>query len=431
MQRNTTTLMVVLLVVGLGIGAGVGYYAAPTKQEVTEKEVTVEVNPLEGKTIRIGATVAGQDELEFASPLFDTVIINDVNEYADKLGYDVKFEFLLEQGEYSASVGLEKVQAFKAMGVNLMIGHQWSSQCEASLSYANENDFLLFSHCSTSPILAYPNDNLYRLCPNDLAMAPSMAASLWSYGIEAIIVFQVGDTWGDGIWNVFEPIWEDLGGVVLERTRYAVESTEFSPYIELLNSALGEGIEEYGVEHCAVQTIALGELPTLLTQASDYENMNKVRWFGTEGAGRDTRVLQQCPEVGLQFGCWSPLAAPAYSPMWDYLQDEMLDLTNMYLDFYSGCQYDASWILMQSVLQTGSTEAHDIISILPDVSNHYFGVTGWCKLDENGDRAPPNYDIWGYIRNPDGTVGFDRMGVWSPITNEVTWNLKYVTPIGH
>jgi len=418
-----------MLLVGLGIGGGIGYYAAPAKVE--EVEVTVEVNPLDGKTIRIGATTAGQNELEFSAPLFDEAITGDINDYCKKLGYDVTFEYLLEQGEYSASVGLEKVQAFKAMGVNLLIGHQWSSQCEASLSYANENDFLLFSHCSTSPILAIPDDNLYRLCPTDLSMAPAMASSLWSYGVEAIIVFQVGDTWGDGIWNAFEPLWEDFGGVVLKRTRYAVESTEFSTYIEVLDAALEEAFDMYGVEHCAVQTIALGELPTLLTQASDYENMMKVRWFGTESAGRSERVIDQCPEIGLQLGCWSPLAAPAYSPMWDSLEEKMFDLTGIYLGFYGGCQYDCAWILAEAVLQAGSTDAHDIIPILPDVSNHYFGITGWCKLDENGDRAPPNYDVWGYTRNPDGSVGFDRMGVWSPITNDVAWNNQYVTPVGH
>ena len=43
MERNTTAIIVVMLIIGLGIGGGIGYYAAPAK--VIEK-------PGETKTIQ-------------------------------------------------------------------------------------------------------------------------------------------------------------------------------------------------------------------------------------------------------------------------------------------------------------------------------------------------------------------------------------------
>jgi branched-chain amino acid transport system substrate-binding protein len=430
MDQKSIMTYAVLLVVGCVIGLGVGSMLLPSDSETETQELYIEVNPIDGETIRIGATTAGLNELEISQPLFDEIITQDINDYCEKLGYDVSFEYLLDQCDYSATVGLEKVQAYKAMGVNMMVGHQWSGQCEASLSYANENDFLMLSHCSTSPLLAIADDNLFRLCPNDLAMAPAMDSSLWSFGIEAIVVFQVGDTWGDGIWNAFEPLWESHG-VVIERCRYPTETAEFSTYLEVINSAVTNAIDTYGVEHVAVQTIALGELPTLLTQAADYPNLMSVRWFGTESAGRDTKVLEQCPEIGLQLGLWSPLAAPAYSTMWTEVESRLYDNTGLWMGFYEGCQYDSAWILALDVLQSGSTDATDIIPLIPSTANHFFGATGWCLLDDTGDRSPPNYDIWGYVPNTDGTVGFTRYGVWSPVTGDVAWDTSLVTPVGH
>jgi branched-chain amino acid transport system substrate-binding protein len=33
------------------------------------------------------------------------------------------------------------------------------------------------------------------------------------------------------------------------------------------------------------------------------------------------------------------------------------------------------------------------------LSDTYFGVTGWTKLDENGDRVHWDYDIWAISEN--------------------------------
>jgi hypothetical protein len=51
-------MMAVLLIVGLVVGAGVGYFMAPTKTETETETVTVEVEPLAGKTVRLGYIVA-------------------------------------------------------------------------------------------------------------------------------------------------------------------------------------------------------------------------------------------------------------------------------------------------------------------------------------------------------------------------------------
>jgi hypothetical protein len=63
---------------------------------------------------------------------------------------------------------------------------------------------------------------------------------------------------------------------------------------------------------------------------------------------------------------------------------------------------DAGWILAQAVIETRSTTflkspgATDVIKVLSDDCSRYFGYSGWCLLDQNGDRVSSDWEIWGY-----------------------------------
>ncbi|MBT4319928.1 hypothetical protein HN807_10880, partial [Candidatus Bathyarchaeota archaeon] len=70
MENTNMTLVAAVLVVGLLVGAGVGYYMAPSGDGGDGETVTVEVNPFEGKTIQIGSVVASTAGLETAVPLY-------------------------------------------------------------------------------------------------------------------------------------------------------------------------------------------------------------------------------------------------------------------------------------------------------------------------------------------------------------------------
>jgi branched-chain amino acid transport system substrate-binding protein len=128
-------------------------------------------------------------------------LVPDYNEYVELLGYDIEFDYLVDDATGQAAVHLEKVQGFKSMDINVFIGGQWSSQASAALSYCNDNDMLMWSNSATSPLLAIADDNLYRMCPTDVVQAPAISAMIQSMGIEAVILIYRGDAWADGIVN--------------------------------------------------------------------------------------------------------------------------------------------------------------------------------------------------------------------------------------
>jgi hypothetical protein len=140
-------MLAVLLVVGLVVGAGIGYFMAPSGEEVIVEVPgdPIEVHPLEGKLIQWGVTASSTTGMETTQPLVEDIIQPDLNEYAELMGLDIEIDLLVEDNQGTAAIALEKTQTYKAMGINIVQGHGWSSQCGAALSYVNENDMILVS----------------------------------------------------------------------------------------------------------------------------------------------------------------------------------------------------------------------------------------------------------------------------------------------
>ena len=420
MENTNMTLVAAVLVVGLLVGAGVGYYMAPAGDggDGETTTVTVEKNPLDGKTIQIGNIVASTAGLETAVPQYEDIIAGDINEYLAKLNYDTELEFLIDTADGQAAIHLEKVQSFKSMDITVFIGGGWSSQAQAALSYVNDNDMLMISSSSTSPLLAIDNDRLFRTCPTDLVQAPALAEMWSSWGAEAILIVQRGDSWADGIYNVLIPELEARGIEVIERVRYAAEVTEFSSYLATMDNLLGDAIEEYGAERVGVQTMYFDEGVVLVSQTGDYPNTRAVIWMGTEDSGRSQRMRDDGGGMQIALRGFSSLMTPAKSWKWIALEEDYYAAVQQTASFYTATGYDAGWSIALSVVEAGSVDANDVAPLWPTVPRNYYGVSGWVDLDENGDRKPGIFDIWGFT--DDG--GFQDWGQYNGIEIKVTWD---------
>jgi branched-chain amino acid transport system substrate-binding protein len=422
------TLAIVLLVVGLVVGAGAGYFMAP-KETVVEDggdggTVTVEVAPLAGENIQLGYISSTTVGLETAVPLVEDIMAEDYNEYLDTLGMDTTVEFLIDDATGQAAVHLEKVQGYKSMDVNVFIGGGWSSQAQAALSYCNDNDMLMWSSSSTSPLLAIADDNLYRMCPTDLIQAPAIAEMLWSAGIEAVILIQRGDAWADGIYNYLEPAYTAKGGVILEKIRYAGEATEFANYLQTAEDIAQDAVAEYGAEHVGVEIISFSEFVVMMSQAQDFPTMYDLTWFGSDGTTLSQQACDDAPEAVTHLKVHSTYAAPADSDKFNDLYDRYFALVAQPFGYYSACSYDIGWVLMESIMNTQSLDATVLIPVQHRTAYNNFGASGWNQLNEDGDRYGSNYQIWSYKYDGDVVIPYVS-GLFDGITGQVTW---YVDP---
>ena len=78
-------------------------------------------------------------------------------------------------------------------------------------------------------------------------------------------------------------------------------------------------------------------------------------------------------------------------------------------------------IIATAVLETQSLEANEVVPVIDDVAYNYWGASGWCRLNENGDRYGSDYLIWGYGENAQGEVDNVCYGVYQSGTGEVIW----------
>jgi branched-chain amino acid transport system substrate-binding protein len=379
----------------------------------------VEKHPLDGETVQVGYIASTTAALETTVPLVEDLTGAHINEYMDKLAYDVEVEFLIDTADGQAAIHLEKVQGFKSMDVEIFQGGAWSSQAQAALGYVNDNNMLMISSSSTSPLLAIENDRLYRTCPTDFVQAPAISNMWKSWGAEAILIVQIGDSWADGIYNVLMPELEAQGIEVIDRVRYAAEVTEFSSYLATMDNLLGEAIAEYGAERVGVQTMYFDEGVVLVSQTGDYPNTREVVWMGTESSGRSQRMLDDGAGLQADLGGFSSLMTPAKSWKWERMDEEYFDLVAQPASFYTAADYDAAWCLVLSVLETSSVVADDVVEAWPDVPRNFWGASGWVDLDDNGDRKPGIFDIWGFTADGED---FTSYGQYNGIEIVVNWD---------
>ncbi len=437
MSGNSNNMLVILLVVGLVVGAGAGYFLAPQKAGETVIEYVTEV-PLDGKTIQIGNIYSNDANLETVEPLMMDIITPEINDYLAMLGYDVDLEFLNDNAMESAAIHLEKVQGFHAIGVDLIIGGWWSSQAQGALSYVNDNDMLLFSPSSTSPLLAIPNDNVYRMCPTDVVQAAAIAEMLNTWGIEALAVIQRVDPWADGIYNLL--VGEAGEGGLADRgietkaswrLSYDPTSKEFASDLETLEGIAQELVAEVGAEKSAILVIGFNEVAVMISQASDYDTIyNQVQWFGTDGTAITQRIRDDAPTEAAHLLIPSTLAAPGVSPKFRALNASYFPLVGQVVSYYSATTYDISWVLTQAVLETQGVDAEVIIPFIDPISANHYGASGWNKLNPDGDRFPPDYEIWGYGIVGDRTdhVNYGKFFTFDASVEWYTDRLGFIPP---
>jgi len=346
----------------------------------------------------------------------------DINDYMERYNYSYRFEFLIENAEGQVDVHLEKVQEFKSMGVNLIIGGASSSQAQGSLSYVNQNDMLLLSHGSNNPLLGIPDDNLFRLCPTVIFQTRAIAETLRRYGIEACVVIQRADAVVDDIYTALKEEYEDLGGAILGRIRYEVGTTDFGDYLQTAENIAAQAVEEYGRHRVAVEVLGLDEVAGMAAQAADYSTLYSLKWFGYVGTALADRILSDAPEEADHLKIFSPIIMPPDNQQYQSLYDRYSSVMDRGPNFFEAAFYDACWLYALTVAEADSADAMDVKAQLPLLASRYGGASGEWDLNEDGDRESANYNILGYVLE-DGVAERVKYGYYDGKTGQVVWEV--------
>lgn len=416
--------MVLLLLVGL-LG---GYFAGQATAPVVTKTETVTAAPtgLSGE-IPIGVITPLTGPLSTFGAQYKAVaevLEVEINNYLASIGRAWRIKILLEDSAADPMTCLNKLMVLHGRGVKVFLGVETSSEVSEIKSYVDSNKLLVISPSSTSPALAI-KDMVLRYTPNDIYQGKAIARIMWLRGVRWVAPMWRGDAWGDGLsdasLNTFREICRTSGEScgVLEGIRYDPNAKEFSVEVAKLNNIVSNAIASYGKEKVGVLLLGFEETAAIFSAAKAYPNLGEVVWQGSDGTAGVAPLLDPAvADFAVKVKFYNTLASPGISPKVDEVKRIIKEKLGMETLGYTYFFYDSIWTVVLAIDLAGVYDGEAILKALPYVLDHYIGASGPIILDENGDRAIGDYDLWA-ITFKDGKYQWEIIGLYKSLTDSI------------
>jgi branched-chain amino acid transport system substrate-binding protein len=444
----STTTVIGSLVVGLLIGAGVIYAAAPslgvggTVTKTVAGGTTTVVSTAaaaglcNGQTITIGALndlsgdLSTQGKGDLAA---EQLAIAEANAWVKANGCSLTFALNNQDYALDAAKALSALQAMAAQGVQVVIGPLNSGAARNILPFANSNHIVLISPSSTSPALHVTdvtNNYLFRTAPNDAAQGQGIAREVLTQGAKAVIVVNRDDTYGGGLANATVSFLKQDGmpaANIAGPFKYDPATADFSALITQVTNSFNTLNTGANAGHVAIVVVAFQEIGTLLKQASTQSAAiyNNVPWWGSDGTAQNSlltnsTVGQYTSHVELPSTLFNVVNnSKTFDFFAKYKGTPQLAAVVGGGTFYTMEGYDDIWLAVLSILAAGQNSGTAIHAAFPGVANSFYGLTGWEGLSGN-DRIPGSYQVWKAVAKG-GSYTWVLAGTWDYNTDTVTW----------
>ncbi len=322
----------------------------------------------------------------------------DFNKHLEEMGASWHLKMISEDSATNPVIALEKISVLNAKGIGIVVGPETSSNIRNIKGYSDSNNMLLVSCCSSSPALSIPNDSVFRLVPDDTNQGTALGALLRHEGIEVLVPVWRGDTWGDGLSEATVKSFTERGGKTdADGIRYNPESPEFSASTSLLAQRVQEHVEEYGPDKVAVLFLGFSEVLQFFQSASEHEVLDDVRWFGPGSITKEYKLIND--PIGFEFSTDVKFTtiqfAASKNPTYDRVQAHLTESLGAVPNTFVHSSYDVVWLIGLAMLETQSTDVSMIKAAFPKIAENYSGSIGSTKLNEAGDLAQGNYEVWG------------------------------------
>ncbi len=433
---------IVLAIIGIIIGAVVGSVAFP-RTTVSTTTVTTTVGGgatatvtttvtttapgaaggLQGEIpIGLAIAVSGGYAVDGPKRLKGAILaIEEFNQYLESVGAPFRFTYLHEDTGARAETAVAAFNRLVSAGVQVVVGPLATSETAAVMPIANEKHIVVISPSSTGIAAAYPNDYVFRMPPPDTAQGVALASLIYGMGYTKVAVIARDDDYGRGLAQLFQQEFEKLGGTA-ELLLYQINQPDYAAEVNQLSTI----VSNFGADQqTAVLIIAFDtDGANILGHAAKDPVLRQVRWFGPDSMKRATFLPPEAPEevgqflVDVQFT--GTIASIARNPITDHFEQAYKQRWGIDPTPYAYYAYDAAWIAMLSIVAAGKYDGAAVKEILPTIASHFIGATGHKLLNENGDAAFADYEIWQVVKTAEG-YQFKSIGVWHFSTQQVEW----------
>jgi len=325
------------------------------------------------------------------------IAVDDFNEYLKNLGKDWILNIIIENSETNPVIALEKLSSLHAKGINMVVGPYTSANLSHVKGYADSNNMLMLSHSSSAVPLSIPDDNVFRFATDDSIQGRIIAKMIYNEGITTLIPIWRGDVWGDGMSEIIFSEFENLGGSIVKGVRYNPDTSEFSSEVSFLAQLVEDQSSETSIDEIGVLDLSFAEVVQIIQTASQYEILDDVRWFGSATIVKESRLIndpiaQKFSEdtqfMGVQFMASESIKHDRIEKI---LESELGRMPSV----YAFAAYDVVWVAGLAMLESDSLDVHKLKETIPKIANNYQGAIGSTRLNDAGDLAGGDFEIWG------------------------------------
>ena len=438
-SSSLLTRFAAIAVIALLVGAAVGYLVASSQLspqlkglqdqvstlQTQANNLTSTVNALKAKyeTVKeytIGGALGLSGDLAPIGQVLKEVVtwaVKDLNQQLADQGIKIKFNTVIADTKTNPTEALKAVQTLAAAGVRVIVGPLASSEIAAVKAYADENKIVIVSPSSTAASLAIPGDFIFRDVFSDVAQAAALASLAKSLKLTKVVVFHRDDPYGIGLAQFFKKDFEALGGKVTT-LKYATGLADYASDVAALSST----VKSFGADAVLSVTFDTDGV-NILTHAKDDATLRTITLLTSEGIHGTPQLKEPAIAAYLQLVKYigtrpTPAANPLADTLLEAFKQRMKTETGRDYTVFSEYIYDAVFLVGRAIVAAGKYDGAAIAQWLPKVGANYFGLTGWCIFDENGDRPSQGYAIW-TIAPTDGAYDFKDVG--SYVAGTLTW----------
>src|SRR5918997_1219060 len=378
-------------------------------------ESTKYFGPVEGSnTILIGALLSlsgTSSSLGESTEASLRLAVDDVNNQLAKSGSSTRFGLIIEDTKTDPAVALEKLMDLDSKGIRIVIGPSTGAAVDAVKEYADENGILIVSSSSTAASLAIPNDNVFRFVPDDTHQADALAKQMWDEGTRVVIPIWRTDVFGNDHQSSLKESFEKLGGKVVDGIGYDPPIGNFAASLHRINfivweqelksltSKVNDAVKQYGADKVGVYIIAYDEIVPILIQANRHQDLQSVRWYGSDGSAQNEGLTRniEAAEFAVKTNFLNPIYSVNASDSFKKLEARIVEEIGEVPRSYAQVAYDEFWVAALTLKNHNRTQQNDINSLREgfiNTANFYTGVTGRTELNDAGDRKNGSYDFW-------------------------------------
>jgi branched-chain amino acid transport system substrate-binding protein len=347
----------------------------------------------------------------------------DVNKHFEKMNSSSSssphFTLLMANSKTTPEETLVAIKKLHEHGANIIVGPSIGSTVLAAKEYADANNITLISYSSTSSSLSIEGDNLFRLVPDDTYQGKIVAERMIKDGTKVIVPIWRGGLYSNDLYKSTKYYFEKLGGEVEEGINYKPYTGKFATSLhrinflmwnqelEKLNAIVADAIKKYGANSVGVYVISFDEITPILIQSTLYENLGKVRWYGSDKIAQNHQITKNVDSAS--FAMKINLSNPLYSidseskklhDLKEVLEKQLHEVGSI---TYPALAYDSYWIAALSLDKNNTTfnnsnknlTKKSFKEIIVETADSFDeGISGKIKLNKAGDRIGGNYDFW-------------------------------------